>query len=278
MTLGKKWVLLVPTVILAVTAFVAWPYLPKRYQSETTLMVVPQRVAESYVRATIAYPLEGRLQTIQQRIMSRTRLERVIDEFTLYVDDRRRLPMEDVVERMRRRDIRVETVKGDAFKVSFIADNPRTAMHVTERLATLFINESLQDRQMVATATSDFLRSQADAAHGKLVDHWKKQQQARGEGNALVGQELALEEEVLRATYKSLLAKLADADLAAALEQRQIGETFRMIDPPRLPERPLSPTRLGLTFVGGVAGLCLGVVLVLVSAARRAALARRPKS
>jgi uncharacterized protein involved in exopolysaccharide biosynthesis len=48
MTLGKKWLILVPTVVLAAAAFVAWPSLPKRYQSETTVTVVPQRVRDSY--------------------------------------------------------------------------------------------------------------------------------------------------------------------------------------------------------------------------------------
>ncbi len=46
--------------------------------------------------------------------------------------------MEDIVEKMRT-DIRVDVVKGDAFRVSYIGGEPRTVMKVTERLASLFI-------------------------------------------------------------------------------------------------------------------------------------------
>ena len=65
--------------------------------------------------------------------------------------------MEDIVERMRTRDIGIDIVKGDAFRVSYQADDPRIAMRVTERLASLFIDESLRDREVLAEGTSQFL-------------------------------------------------------------------------------------------------------------------------
>ena len=64
---------------------------------------------------------------------------------------------------------------------------------------------------------------------------------------------------MLGTAYKLLLAKLEDAKLAADVERRQIGEQFRMIEPARIPEKPLGAARGGLTFVGAVAGLCLGL-------------------
>lgn len=165
-----KWLILVPFVAVASATVVAARFLPDRYRSETVILVVPQRVPESYVRSTITNRIEDRLQTIQQTIMSRTRLERIIDEFKLYPAERRALPTEEVVERMRTSDIAVQVVKGDSFRVAFSSDNPRTAMQVAERLASLFINESLQDRQTMATATSDFLQSQLEDARRRLVE------------------------------------------------------------------------------------------------------------
>ena len=58
--------------------------LPNRYRSETLILVVPQRVPESYVRSTVTARIEDRLQSISQQILSRTRLERIIQDFNLY--------------------------------------------------------------------------------------------------------------------------------------------------------------------------------------------------
>jgi polysaccharide chain length determinant protein (PEP-CTERM system associated) len=167
-----RWLILASFVLVtSVTVGVAHFFLPDQYRSQTTILVTPQRVPESYVRSTITNPVQERLLTIQQTIMSRTRLERIIDEFKLYPSERRDLPMEDVVERMRTRDILVQTAgKGDSFTVAYISDNPKTAMLVAERLASLFINESMQDRQTMATATSDFLQSQLEDARRRLVE------------------------------------------------------------------------------------------------------------
>jgi uncharacterized protein involved in exopolysaccharide biosynthesis len=66
----------------------------------------------------------------------------------------------------------------------------------------------------------------------------------------------------LQALYSGLLSKREDARIAANLEQRQIGEQFRLLDPARLPERPFSPNRQQVTLYGIVAGLAIGVALV----------------
>jgi capsular polysaccharide biosynthesis protein len=68
--------------------------------------------------------------------------------------------------------------------------------------------------------------------------------------------------ETLKKAYEVLLAKQEDSKLAAALEQRQIGEVFKVIDPARLPESPASPNRLLIDLLGAVAGLAIGFGLV----------------
>jgi polysaccharide chain length determinant protein (PEP-CTERM system associated) len=62
--------------------------------------------------------------------------------------------------------------------------------------------------------------------------------------------------------YASLLKRREDARIAANLERRQIGETFSVIDPARLPERPISPDRQLLNTMGIAAGLGLGLALI----------------
>lgn len=169
----RKWIILVPFVLMTTVTIAVTMRIPNVYRSQTLILVVPQRVPETYVRSTVTTRIEDRLRSISQQILSRTRLERVIHDFNLYAQARKTAIMEDVVERMRR-NIDVQTVRGDAFSVSFIADDPTMAMKVTERLASMFIEENLRDREVLAEGTSQFLESQLDQARQRLIEHEKK--------------------------------------------------------------------------------------------------------
>jgi polysaccharide chain length determinant protein (PEP-CTERM system associated) len=171
----RKWLMLVPALVIGAGAAVYIRELPNLYRSETLILVVPQRVPESYVKSTVTARIEDRLQAISQQILSRTRLEQVITDFNLYAKERANKElMEDIVERMRTRDIGINIIKGDAFRVSYIASDPRTAMRVTERLGSLFIDESLRDREVLADGTTEFLSTQLDEAQRKLVANENK--------------------------------------------------------------------------------------------------------
>jgi polysaccharide chain length determinant protein (PEP-CTERM system associated) len=174
----RKWLLVVPLVVCSVATFFAVRTLPNRYKSETLILVVPQRVPESYVKSTVTARIEDRLQTISQQILSRTRLERIVQDFDLYAKERRTGIMEDVVEKMRR-DIDILVIKGDSFRITFTGDEPRKVMDVTQRLASLFIDENLRDREMLAQGSYQFLESQLDGARGRLIEHEKKLEEYR---------------------------------------------------------------------------------------------------
>ena len=147
--------------------------LPNVYKSETLIMVVPQRVPESYVQSTVTMRIEDRLQAISHQILSRPRLERIIEEFDLYPEQRKTAIMEDIVARMRA-EIDPAIVRGDAFRISYVYGEPRTAMRVVERLATLFIDENLRDREVLAEGTNQFLEAQLEDARTRLIDQEKK--------------------------------------------------------------------------------------------------------
>lgn len=166
----RKWLILLPMLLVGAIGAAIVTYLPNLYRSESLILVVPQRVPESYVKSTVTARIEDRLQAISQQILSRTRLEQIVNDFNLYAEERAdKKLMEDLVEEMRTRDIGVEIIKGDAFRVSFQANDPRVAMRVTERLASLFIDESLRDREVLAEGTSQFLSTQLDEARRQLV-------------------------------------------------------------------------------------------------------------
>ena len=175
----RIWWLLLPFAILSAGAAVIARLMPNLYRSETLVLVVPQRVPESYVRSTVTTRIEDRLQSISQQILSRTRLERIIQEFNLYPDERRTGIMEDIVQKMKTQHISVQVQKGDVFSVSYIGSEPRTVMQVTDRLASFFIEESLRDRQALAEGTNQFLEAQLEDARSRLIDHEKKLEQFR---------------------------------------------------------------------------------------------------
>jgi polysaccharide chain length determinant protein (PEP-CTERM system associated) len=173
--LRRKWLIVLPALLVGSVSAAVIYRLPNLYRSETLILVVPQRVPESYVRSTVTARIEDRLQAISQQIMSRTRLEQVITDFNLYAEERaNRVLMEDIIERMRTRDIGINIIRGDSFRVSYIAGDPRTAMRVTERLGSLFIDESLRDREVLADGTTEFITTQLDEAQRRLVENENK--------------------------------------------------------------------------------------------------------
>ena len=104
--IAKKriWFIIIPFALVAAGTAVVSRMLPDMYLAETTILVVPQRIPEAYVKSTITMRIEDRMQTIKQQLYSRTLLEATIKEFNLYPDERRAgTPMEDIVGKMRRR-------------------------------------------------------------------------------------------------------------------------------------------------------------------------------
>jgi polysaccharide chain length determinant protein (PEP-CTERM system associated) len=169
-----RWALVLPFVVCLTGGILYAFSLPARYQSSALIQVVPQRVPESYVRPTITAKIEDRLESVKQLILSRTKLESIILQFDLYPEQRKSGLMEDVVERMRNSDIEMRLARGDSFHVNYTSSDPRLAMRVTERLAGLFIEENLRDREMLAESSSQFLESQLALARTRLEETEKK--------------------------------------------------------------------------------------------------------
>ena len=175
------WIILLPTIVSAAAAFAVSKRLPNQYQSQTLIMLVPQRVPDSYVKSTVTARIEDRLATLEDQILSRSRLERIILDLSLYEDLRRTLPMEDVVLRMRRDIGPIKSEGKESFRISYISRDARTAQKTTERLASLFIEENLRDRENQAEATNQFLDSQLEDARRRLIEHERKLEKYRSQ-------------------------------------------------------------------------------------------------
>lgn len=168
-----KWIILAPAILTSVVAATYLRYVPDVYRAETTILVVAQRVSPDLVRGQNTSTVSDRLRSLQQQILSRTRLEPIILDLNLYPELRQRQPMEDVVAHMRD-DVTVQMIRGDAFSVAYRSESPVMAQEVAGRLASLTIEESMRDREVIAEATSQFLESQLNEARQKLIEHEKR--------------------------------------------------------------------------------------------------------
>ncbi len=171
--LRRKWYIIIPFFIVVLAVSIYSFAAPKSYRATTLILVTPQKVPADYVRPTITSRIEDRLQSIGQEIMSRTRLEQVISEFKLYQEEARSLAPEEIVELMRK-DTSVQ-IRGREgyFTISYTGKDPRTVTIVTNKLASLFIEENLKLREQQAQGTTEFLSLELNATKAKLDEQEK---------------------------------------------------------------------------------------------------------
>lgn len=170
----RKW-LVIAVFLLVSLATIGISYtLPDVYTSETVILVDPQKVPESYVKATVTGDVRDRLSTLSQQILSATRLQTIINTLNLYPQERRTLPREDVILKMRS-DVYVHVLSDfggsqdlQAFQIAYSGSEPRLVAQVTNELASLFIEENLKAREQQATGTAEFLGNQLDETRKAL--------------------------------------------------------------------------------------------------------------
>jgi polysaccharide chain length determinant protein (PEP-CTERM system associated) len=154
-------------------------------------------------------------------------------------------------------------------KAAAVAASPKTAAAPTSRQArdlrlagqnpyVLSLMQQLDQASVESKATTDEIGNlnRQLAVYQRRLEMTPKREQ-----------ELALitrDYETTRDLFRSLLAKRGEADVAADLEQRQKGETFRVIEAATLPERPAGPNRIRLLLVGIALALgAAGVAVIL---------------
>lgn len=171
--LRRRWILI--TVLALVGGPLAYGIsrlLPNEYTSQTLVLVEQPSVPADFVKPVDTSDIGQRLASMQQQILSRTRLTPLVSQFGLYPQDVNNVPMEDLVIRLQKA-IKVTPVLPMAqtqarnlpgFFVSVTMDNPRTAQQVCTAVTSMFIEENLRARQQHSEDTTSFLALQlADA-------------------------------------------------------------------------------------------------------------------
>lgn len=171
--LRNKWLITLPFLVITLGSLIVSLAIPNIYQASTTILVVPQKVPENYVRSTVPAAVADRLQTLNQQIMSRTRLQQVIERYGLYREEAKKMAPEEIIELMRKKiDVSVNqrTRSGvNSFTLSFQNPDPRIAMQVTNGLASLYIEENLKLRERQAKETANFLDRELEKLEKQLA-------------------------------------------------------------------------------------------------------------
>jgi polysaccharide biosynthesis transport protein len=164
--LRRRWWIILTAMTVTISSLIVIWRLPNIYRAETVILVDPQKVPDSYVASTVTSSIADRLSTLQQEVMSPTRLKRVIDSMGLYPELKGKLGDQEIVARMQKA-IAVEVVaqgtrSSSAFRVAYQGRNPIEVAQVTNQLAAMFIDENLKAREQQSYGTAEFLDNELE--------------------------------------------------------------------------------------------------------------------
>jgi polysaccharide chain length determinant protein (PEP-CTERM system associated) len=170
----RRWLwIVVPLLLGPIAGYVVALKITPTFTSQAFVLVEQQKVPDAFVPSMVTDQLETRLMTMQDQILSRSRLQLLIEQFALYKSDWRRVPMDELVARLKS-DIKVTPLRPDStnalrgFYVAVDADSPETAQKICSQVLSMFTEENLNVRSKRAQDTTDFLASQLDDAKGRL--------------------------------------------------------------------------------------------------------------
>jgi polysaccharide chain length determinant protein (PEP-CTERM system associated) len=175
--LRKYWWVL-PLTVMGGTALAlgATLVLPKRFTSQTIVLVDQPTVSPELVKPVITEQTNQRLASMQEQILSRSRLQPIIEKFGLYPSERGTLHMEELVAKLRSaiEVTPLEPMQGSSnrqfpgFHVNVSFDDPQTAQRICSEVTTMFLQESAKYTETQGTLTTEFLDQQLEESKRKL--------------------------------------------------------------------------------------------------------------
>jgi polysaccharide chain length determinant protein (PEP-CTERM system associated) len=177
--------------LLSLVASVVGVYLwPDSYISQAVVKIVPQQVPTTMVQSAINQQMSDRINSMAQTILSRTTLTTIINSFNLYPRERSRMPIEDVIEMMKK-EVEIVPVASPAgsndrvpaFGVQFSYENRFQSQRVVQDIVGRFIDENIRNRSNATFLTTQFMRDEVDSAKKELDESEDKLAQFRMQNN-----------------------------------------------------------------------------------------------
>jgi polysaccharide chain length determinant protein (PEP-CTERM system associated) len=168
----RGWMIIIPALLLPIIAVAITYRITPIYVSQTLVLIEPQTVPDTYVKPIIAEDLDSRLASMKEQILSRSRLEPIIERFNLGTPG---MNMDDKIVQTRK-NIGIVPIHSEiqgagglpGFFISFTAPDPHTAQLVCREITSLFVSENLQAREQSAEGTTAFLKGQLEQAKANL--------------------------------------------------------------------------------------------------------------
>jgi polysaccharide biosynthesis transport protein len=171
----RKWWLVAPIVASVGVGVALLRWLPKEYKGTATLGVIAPGVSPNLVGQSAPLDNSERMRAFSQQLLSAPVLARVAREERLASGS----PDDKLISRLRSSvTITVpdpvaqtnEPRKLDTFLVSYADADPARAQRVTNRLATVFIDETSKTREEQAEHTSAFISAQLQTSQQRLTE------------------------------------------------------------------------------------------------------------
>ena len=167
-----RWHVLLGSCALTLIFVIVIARLPNVFEATTTILVNPQQVPEKYVAPAVISDPSARLNTLTQQVLSRTRLQEIIDKFHLYVPLQKSHSPEEIIEGMRH-DIAIQVKQGSGpelstFTITYQGKDADLVATVANELANSFIQWNVHSREMQVSGTQEFLQSELDEARQSL--------------------------------------------------------------------------------------------------------------
>ena len=170
------WIPLTSMLLLGLLGVLAALILPKKYTSTTMVLVEQPTVPVEYVKPVVNDDLNHRLASMKEQVLSRSRLEPIIQKLNLYPEKRGTEHMEELEDNLRRA-VEVELIQPmpgslnkqpPGFQISVTFPNPHVAQQICTDITSMFIEQNSKRREQQAVDTTQFLSQQLDQAKTKL--------------------------------------------------------------------------------------------------------------
>jgi polysaccharide chain length determinant protein (PEP-CTERM system associated) len=174
----RSWIIgpMFAGLVLSVIVAFLWP---DTYISQAVMRITPQQVPENLIPSVLSTQMAERLNQMQQEILSRTSLQELIQRpaLDLYKRERQRLPLEDIIQDMRNKYIRIQMMEtpnntgsrvASAFLIQFSYSDRYKAQAVVRELVTKFTEQNVTVQRNQATLTTSFLNDELKTAKENL--------------------------------------------------------------------------------------------------------------
>ena len=176
---ARRWLIILPAVVLSIAGVVAAFLIPPKYRSQATILIESAQLPADLVNSNVSDAIEQRIERVRQRVLSRGDLIQLIRTNGLYPDEQRSQPLSVIVDKMRA-STSIEPIAADvsgsrgsntvAFTISFEYPQPGPAQLVVQQFVNRFLELDASTQAEQATGAANFIGEQAESIQRRIAE------------------------------------------------------------------------------------------------------------